>query len=171
MEKLIKDKYYGHALIDNRKEKMGGYIIEPPTLFRGRGDHPRNGFLKARVYPEDITINVSHDAPVPKCEEPGRAWGSVVHKNDVKWLAFYKDHVINNSTKYIFLSSNSLHKGKSDLAKYEKARSLKNMIDKIRKDYMEKVEGKDKTDRQLGVITYLIDKLALRAGNEKNEAK
>lgn len=32
--------------------------MEPPGLFRGRGDHPKMGKLKARIYPEDITINI-----------------------------------------------------------------------------------------------------------------
>ena len=32
--------------------------MEPPGLFRGRGDHPKMGKLKARIYPRDITINI-----------------------------------------------------------------------------------------------------------------
>ena len=47
-----KDEYYGLALIDNFTEKMGGYTIEAPTQFKGRGDHPKAGFLKPRIKPE-----------------------------------------------------------------------------------------------------------------------
>jgi DNA topoisomerase-1 len=50
-------------------------------LFKGRGDHPKAGFLKARIIPEDITINISFNAPVPKCELPGHAWKDIVHNN------------------------------------------------------------------------------------------
>ncbi len=38
--------------------QLGNFRVEPPGLFRGRGDHPRMGKLKARIYPRDITINI-----------------------------------------------------------------------------------------------------------------
>lgn len=57
----------------------------------------------------------------------------------------------------------------NDRKKYEKARTLKERIDTIRKDYYKKIEEKDIRNRQLGVATYLIDTLALRVGNEKGE--
>lgn len=37
---------YTHCLLDGRKEKVGNFRIEPPGLFRGRGDHPKKGALK-----------------------------------------------------------------------------------------------------------------------------
>lgn len=43
--------------------QLGNFRVEPPGLFRGRGDHPRMGKLKARIYPRDITINIG-EAPV-----------------------------------------------------------------------------------------------------------
>ncbi len=54
------------------------------------------------------------------------------------------------------------------MRKYEKARNLKTKIKDIREDYLKKIEDKDMRNRQLGVATYLIDTLALRAGNDKN---
>ena len=56
----------------------------------------------------------------------------------------------------------------NDMRKYEKARVLKEKIKDIREDYLKKIEDKDIRNRQLGVATYLIDTLALRAGNEKD---
>ncbi|KAG4107610.1 hypothetical protein H8356DRAFT_1268700 [Neocallimastix lanati (nom. inval.)] len=44
-KKEIEDKY-GWALLDGRKEKVGNFRIEPPGLFRGRGEHPKTGTLK-----------------------------------------------------------------------------------------------------------------------------
>lgn len=38
--------------------QVGNFRVEPPGLFRGRGDHPKMGKLKARIYPRDITINI-----------------------------------------------------------------------------------------------------------------
>jgi DNA topoisomerase-1 len=70
-------------LVDSVKEKIGGYLIEAPTLFKGRGDHPKAGFMKARIMPEDIVINIAKNAPVPKCEMKGHAWKDIVHNNEV----------------------------------------------------------------------------------------
>jgi DNA topoisomerase-1 len=50
---------YGFCTIDGHKEKIGNFRIEPPGLFRGRGDHPKQGMLKRRVMPEDVIINCS----------------------------------------------------------------------------------------------------------------
>uniref|UniRef100_A0A7N0U3E1 DNA topoisomerase I n=2 Tax=Kalanchoe fedtschenkoi TaxID=63787 RepID=A0A7N0U3E1_KALFE len=65
--------------------------------------------------------------------------------------------------------SNSSLKGQSDKEKYEKARLLKNYIHGIRAAYSKDFTSKDITKRQIAVATYLIDKLALRAGNEKDD--
>ena len=32
-------------------EKINGFVIEPPTLFKGRGAHPKAGVLKPRIQP------------------------------------------------------------------------------------------------------------------------
>ena len=39
---------YGWCMIDGHKEKIGNFKIEPPGLFRGRGDHPKQGRIKVR---------------------------------------------------------------------------------------------------------------------------
>ena len=51
--------------------QVGNFRVEPPGLFRGRGEHPKMGRLKKRIYPGDITINISADAPVPEHPFPG----------------------------------------------------------------------------------------------------
>lgn len=119
--------------------------------------------------PEDITINISRDSAVPRCNMKGHCWKDIVHNNEVTWLAFYKDETIKTSYKYIFLSAASKFKGLNDRKKYEKARKLKNCIDKVRQDYQNLILQSDEQKRQLGVATYLIDKLALRVGNEKSD--
>ena len=40
------EKKYVHCTIDGRKEKLGNFRVEPPGLFRGRGEHPKKGTLK-----------------------------------------------------------------------------------------------------------------------------
>lgn len=170
-EKDVRDAFFTTALIDNFTEKLSGYTIEAPTLFKGRGDHPRAGFLKTRILPEDVIINIAEDAPVPKCSSmPGHCWKDIVHDENVTWLASYKDDTIKkDNIKYLFLAANSKFKGESDLRKYEKARNLKSIAPKIRDLYMVLLTEKSRFDRQIGTATYLIDKLALRVGNEKSE--
>jgi DNA topoisomerase I len=159
---------YVHAIVDGREEKVGNFRVEPPGLFLGRGEHPLMGKVKARIYPEDVTINIGEDAPIPEVSLPGHRWGKIVHDNNVTWLCGWKDS-ITNGRKYVFLSAGSAFKGMSDLQKFEKARMLGKNISKIRKDYIAGWTSKSKEVRQRSVAMYLIDKLALRVGNEKNE--
>ncbi|EAS05059.2 DNA topoisomerase I (macronuclear) [Tetrahymena thermophila SB210] len=161
--------YYAGAILDGFREKVGQFMIEPPTLFKGRGEHPKMGMMKGRIQPEAVVINISKDAPVPKCSVPGHGWSEIVHKQDVTWLASYKDDSVKKQHKYIFLSAESKLKAENDKKKYEKARRLKNLIGQIRENYERKLRSSDPVDRQLGTATYLIDKLALRVGNEKSE--
>jgi len=51
-EKEELNKFYGYAIVDGTIEKVNGFMIEPPTLFKGRGKHPKAGFLKPRIQPE-----------------------------------------------------------------------------------------------------------------------
>jgi DNA topoisomerase I len=159
---------YTHALVDSLRERIGNFRTEPPNLFRGRGEHPKMGMLKKRIVPEDVTLNTGMDAPVPRVDHPaGHAWKDVVHDNCVTWLAWYHDS-INGMFKYMFLNAASGFKGQSDWEKYEKARRLKKFIGKIRSDYEKKMKSTDENLKQIGTVAYLIDRLALRVGNEKN---
>ena len=53
------------------------------------------------------------------------------------------------------------------MAKYEKARKLKDHIAQVRKDYAADMKSSDVARQQKGVTVYLIDRLALRVGGEK----
>lgn len=161
-------KKYKTCVVDGRVEKVGNIKVEPPGLFLGRGEHPKMGRVKKRIIPEDVTINIGHDAPIPPCPVPGHKWGKIVHNNAVTWLAHYKDSITGGS-KYTWLAASSTFKGMSDREKFEKARNLKNHINRIRRDYMKGCREKSKEIRQRSVAMYLIDKLALRVGNEKGE--
>merc|ERR1712045_500882 len=160
-------EHYGFCEIDGHKEKIGNFRIEPPGLFRGRGEHPKQGMLKRRVMPEDVIINCSKDSEYPKAPE-GHKWKEVRHDNTVTWLASWTEN-IQNQIKYVMLNPASKLKGEKDMQKYEKARNLKNHIDKIRADYVADFKSKEMRVRQRSVALYFIDKLALRAGNEKDE--
>merc|ERR1711962_598163 len=159
--------YYGICTIDGHKEKIGNFRIEPPGLFRGRGEHPKQGMHKRRVMPEDVIVNCSKDSEIPEPPE-GHKWKEVRHDNTVTWLASWTEN-IQNQIKYVMLNPASKLKGEKDMQKYEKARMLKTKIDKIRSDYVNDFKSKEMRARQRAVALYFIDKLALRAGNEKDE--
>lgn len=168
-EKAKQEDKYMWAVVDGVKEKVGNFRVEPPGLFRGRGEHPKMGKLKRRILPKDITINIGKGAPTPECPMPGERWKEVKHDNTVTWLAFWNDPINQKESKYVFLAASSSLKGQSDKEKYEKARTLKKYIADIRRNYTKDFSSKDATKRQIAVATYLIDKLALRAGNEKDD--
>ncbi|KAL5410313.1 hypothetical protein PMIN03_005492 [Paraphaeosphaeria minitans] len=152
---------------DGRKQKVGNFRVEPPSLFRGRGEHPKTGRVKKRVMPEQITINIGKEAKVP--EPPtGHRWKEVKHDQEGTWLAMWQEN-INGAYKYVMLAANSDIKGQSDFKKFEKARELKKHIDRIRTDYKRDLKGEKMADRQRATAIYLIDQFALRAGNEKGE--
>lgn len=165
-EKEKEVKEYGHAFIDGHKQKIGNFRIEPPGLFRGRGDHPKMGRLKRRIQPQDVIINCSKNskAPVPPA---GYKWKEVRHDNTVTWLCGWSENVL-GSNKYIMLNPSSKIKGEKDWEKFETARKLKGCVEEIRKQYTVDFKAREMRIRQRAVALYFIDKLALRAGNEKD---
>ncbi|OAD71481.1 hypothetical protein PHYBLDRAFT_182020 [Phycomyces blakesleeanus NRRL 1555(-)] len=166
-ERMKTEEPFLYAYVDGRKEKVGNFRIEPPSLFRGRGDHPKTGTLKKRVTPEQVTINIGHTAKVP--EPPaGHKWALVAHDQTATWLATWKENV-NGSFKYVFLAASSAWKGQSDMQKFEKARELKKYVKKIRENYTAELRDKLSETRQRATAMYLIDRFALRAGNEKGD--
>uniref|UniRef100_A0A8D0AT82 DNA topoisomerase I n=1 Tax=Sander lucioperca TaxID=283035 RepID=A0A8D0AT82_SANLU len=160
---------YGFCLLDHHKERIGNFKIEPPGLFRGRGEHPKQGMLKKRIQPEDVIINCSRESSVP-VPPAGHRWKEVRHDNSVTWLASWTEN-IQGSIKYIMLNANSKLKGEKDWEKYEVARKLKSCVDDIRNQYNQDLKSKEMGTRQRAVALYFIDKLALRAGNEKEEGE
>ncbi|CCE83497.1 Piso0_004073 [Millerozyma farinosa CBS 7064] len=168
--KLEREKFeepYKFCLLNGRREQVGNFKIEPPGLFRGRGAHPKTGKLKKRVYPEDVTLNLSKGVKIPD-PPAGHKWAEVRHDNTVTWLAMWKEN-ITDSFKYVRFGNTSSVKGMSDFKKFETARNLKYHIDAIRKDYNKMLKDPLMQNRQMATATYLIDIFALRAGGEKGE--
>ncbi|XP_071518331.1 DNA topoisomerase I, mitochondrial isoform X2 [Panulirus ornatus] len=158
---------YGWCNIDGHRQRIGNFKIEPPGLFRGRGEHPKQGMLKKRIMPEDVIINCSRDSVIPKPPE-GHRWKEVRADPTVTWLACWVENV-QGQTKYVMLNAASKLKGEKDWQKYETARRLHKCVDQIREQYRIDWKSKEMRIRQRAVALYFIDKLALRAGNEKDE--
>ncbi|KAL9612585.1 MAG: hypothetical protein Q9167_002836 [Letrouitia subvulpina] len=166
-EKDAQEAPYMHCMWDGRKQKVGNFRVEPPGLFRGRGEHPKTGKVKKRVEPEQITINIGKEASPPPPPK-GHRWKEIKHDQEGTWLAMWQEN-INGAYKYVMLAANSDVKGQSDHKKFEKARELKKHIDRIRNDYTLELKDEVMANRQRATAVYLIDKFALRAGNEKGD--
>jgi len=110
--KKKQEEPYLYALVDNKKEKIGNFRIEPPGIFIGRGCHPLLGSIKPRLTPKDIILNLSKDAPIPN-SPLGNKWGEIIHNPYVDWLASFPDN-ISGKTKYIWLSASSSWKMEID---------------------------------------------------------
>ena len=161
------DEKYKYAQV-NGKTELISYKVEPPGIFLGRGgcDNPLLGKLKKRLYPEDFTINISEDAAIPIHNVPEHNWGNIIHDKHVEWLCSWRDNVT-GKIKYIWLSQHSELRQSHDKDKFELARKLKKIINKIREVNNKNISSPDIKTRQLATALYLIDEYALRVGNEK----
>ena len=160
---------HGWAEIDGEVTEVGNYVIEPPGIFMGRGKHPLRGHWKARVHPRDVTLNLGEDAPVPEGE-----W-KIVHDHDSTWLASWTEKLIGKrkyvKRKYVWLADVSPLKQEADKAKYDQASRLGPNIDRVRKHILKGLSRRDKRERKVATVSYLVDKLLMRVGDEKDEAE
>ena len=74
---------YKNVIVDGKVEQNGNFRVEPPGLFRGRGEHPLMGKVKRRIYPRDIVINISEGEPAPQHPYPGQSWMRVQNDHTV----------------------------------------------------------------------------------------
>lgn len=158
------------CVVDGVEQRVGNVIVEPPALFLGRGEHPKKGRIKRRVPPEAITINHTLGDPKhpPPAPPPGHKWKEVREDRTTTWLAYWIEN-INGQYKYMYLDATSGFKSNSDREKFEKARRLDKVVDRLRSNIDKMIVSKQRQERQLGTVIWLIDNYSLRAGNEKGD--
>ncbi len=163
------EEKYKTAIVDGKIQPVGNYRMEPPGIFLGRGDNPKIGKLKKRIFPEDVTINIGKDAAIPVLPKilEGHSWEKIIHDRHVEWLASWKD-TITGKSKYLWLGNFSDFKAHSDREKFDLARKLKRKIDFIRNENNNNLLSTDVKLKQISTAFYFIDNFALRVGNEKS---
>ncbi len=165
-KKLEKEKLkaiYGKAKIDGIEVDVANWLVEPPGIFMGRGLHPLRGRWKPRVTPKDITLNLGEDASVP--EGP---WKAIVHDRYSTWLASWIEN-LTGKRKYVWLHDSSYLRQDNDKAKYDTAKKLEYYISDIEKEIINQMlNSKDVTRKKIATVCYLIHKLAMRVGDEKD---
>lgn len=175
-QKNKEKELYQYAIVDGKKHIIDNFIVEPPTIFTGRGNHPLTGRIKHRIYPGNITLNIGSKASIPvpiikeKNSDTGKIakdrWGEIIHDNTLEWIASWQNNVT-KKYNYTRFGRKSVFKMKSDQKKYDLARKLKKKIKKIRDINNDNMSSDNYEVKQLATALFLIDKLALRVGNEK----
>jgi len=158
---------YGFAYVNGMPMEISNYMVEPASIFMGRGDHPMRGRWKPGVKPEDVTLNLSPDAPVPQPPGGGR-WGGVIFDPGSLWVARWKDK-LRDKMKYVWLSDTAYIKQVRDIEKFNKAWELEGKIKEVRDHIMTGLESQDPLQRKVATVCYLIDVLKMRVGDEKDE--
>ena len=128
----------------------------------GRGLHPLRGKWKFRVYPQDVTLNMGENGPVPE-----GAWRNIVHDHSSTWLATWIEK-LTGKRKYVWLHDSSILRQNNDKEKYDKANKLEKHITKIQREIIKRMlNSRDLQHKKLATVSYLIFKLAMRVGDEK----
>lgn len=151
--------FYGKAIVDGQEVDIANWLVEPPGLFMGRGQHPLRGRWKPKVKPQDVTLNLGKDAPVPEGE-----WNEVVHDQTSTWLATWIEK-LTDKRKYVWLHDSAAIRQDNDKAKYDKAKKLAEQLPKVEEEIIRRM--KTSGDRA-ATAAYLIFKLAMRVGDEKD---
>ncbi len=157
----LKEKY-GYAIADGERIELANYIVEPSCIFMGRGKHPLRGRWKQGASQEDVTLNLSPDAPVP----PGN-WAEIVWQPENLWVAKWTDK-LSDKVKYIWLHDTAPMKQAREAQKFDKANELAQQIDKVRAFIDHALQSDNPKRRKVATACYLIDKLCLRVGDEKD---
>jgi len=159
----LKDKF-GYAVVDGVRTEIANWVVEPPGLFMGRGQHPMRGHWKPRIQEEDITLNMDETAPAPKGN-----WKLIHHAPDCMWIACWTDK-LSDKVKYVWLHDSSSIRQARDKSKYDKARDLEATIETVRKFIQRSMsDKKDEKLRRIATACFLIDRLTMRVGDEKDE--
>lgn len=153
---------YGYALVDGELTELANYVAEPSSIFMGRGKHPLRGRWKEGPDEEDIILNLSPDAPKPKGN-----WKEIVWEPETIWIARWQDK-LSEKMKYVWFSDSSSFKQKKDIEKFNKAKEFGQNLTCVKRHILRNLESEDLKRRKIATVCYLIDKLKIRVGDEKD---
>ncbi|HZD36438.1 MAG TPA: DNA topoisomerase I, partial [Nitrososphaeraceae archaeon] len=154
---------YGLAIVDGVTVEIANWLVEPPGLFMGRGQHPLRGRWKPRVQPQDVILNLGEDAEVPEGN-----WKEIVNDHTSTWLATWMEK-LTGKRKYMWLHDSSALRQNSDKEKYNRANVLGKHIDEVNERIVKRmINSKDLSQKKISTVCYLISKLAMRVGDEKD---
>jgi len=154
---------FGRAVLDGKEVDIANWMVEPPGLFMGRGQHPFRGKWKPRVQQSDVVLNLGESSPVPAGK-----WKEVAHDHSSMWMAKWVDK-LTDKEKYVWLHESSPIQQSRSKAKYDNARRVGSNIHKLKARILKDLDSRDETIRQVATVCYLIDTMGMRVGDEKEE--
>jgi DNA topoisomerase-1 len=157
----LKQKY-GYATVNGKRVELANYMTEPSGIFMGRGEHPLRGRWKEGARREDVTLNLSPDAPPPE-----GTWAEITWQPDALWVARWEDK-LSGKLKYVWLADTAPIKQNREAQKFDQALELHDEIEAVREYILQGIADGDKRRRMIAMACYLIDALCLRVGDEKN---
>jgi DNA topoisomerase-1 len=155
----FKEKY-GYAEVDGQRLEVANWTAEPSCLFAGRGDHPQRGKWKEGPSKEDITLNLSPDAPKPL------GW-KVTWEPNKMYVAKWVDK-LTGKVKYVWFSDNAFLKQNREKEKFQKAENLGKQIKQIEAYILKNLDSKDVERRKVATVSWLILVPNMRVGDEKD---
>jgi len=158
---------YGYAVVNGQRVELGNYTVEPACIFMGRGQHPLRGRWKAKANYSDITLNLSPDAPVPVPLD-GSQWKEIVFNPEYLWIAKWDDK-LRGVEKYVWFADTAEFKQERDIDKYDLAKQLEKSLPRVRDHIEENLASPEPMRRKIATVSYLIDNLKMRVGDEKDE--
>ena len=111
----------------------------------------------------DVVLNLDEAATPP----PGD-WKGVVHDHESMWIAKWMDK-LTEKEKYVWLHESAPLQQSRSKAKYDNAAKVGRNLGRIRERIEKKLRSKDTRERQVATVCYLIDRLGMRVGDEKDE--
>ncbi len=154
---------YAKAIVDDIEVDIANWLVEPPGLFMGRGQHPLRGRWKPRVLAHDVTLNLGEDATVPE-----GTWQNIVHDHSSTWLATWTEK-LTGKRKYVWLHDSATLRQHNEKEKYDKANKLGKHINKVEREIIDRMlRSVEINQRKIATVCYLIFKLAMRVGDEKD---
>ena len=153
---------YGFAYVDGEKMELANYVAEPSSIFMGRGKHPMRGKWKQGPVKEDVILNLSDDAPRPEGN-----WKEIVWEPEAIWIARWQDK-LSGKMKYVWFSDSCSFKQEKEIEKFNKAASFKKNLPKVKKHIENNLTSEDIKRRKTATVCFLIDKLKIRVGDEKD---
>jgi DNA topoisomerase I len=154
---------FGHAIVNGERVELANYIVEPSGIFMGRGKHPLRGRWKEGARHEDITLNLSPDAPRPEGD-----WAEIVWQPESLWVARWRDK-LSDKLKYVWLHDSAPIKQEREAIKFDKVYELEDELELVRARIEEDLCPNGDSERwRIATACYLIDALCLRVGDEKD---
>jgi DNA topoisomerase-1 len=151
---------YGYADVDGQRLEVANWTSEPSCLFAGRGDHPQRGKWKEGPTKQDITLNLSPDAPKPE------GWKITWEPNKMyvaKWI-----DKLTGKVKYVWFSDTAFLKQNREKEKFQKAENLGKQIGLVEKHITKNLSDKDVERRKVATVAWLILAVNMRVGDEKD---